>query len=56
MLLQTRVYDGKSNDCGPVHITAGAGGNREGLATRYAYILQGTIAQARVHRRLHVSG
>ncbi|KAK3445588.1 hypothetical protein EUGRSUZ_A01512 [Eucalyptus grandis] len=30
-----RVYNGKANDCGPVHITIGDGGNREGLAKRY---------------------
>ncbi|XP_010907143.1 purple acid phosphatase 22 isoform X2 [Elaeis guineensis] len=28
----TRVYDNKANSCGPVHITIGDGGNREGLA------------------------
>ncbi|ONK57417.1 uncharacterized protein A4U43_C09F300 [Asparagus officinalis] len=27
-----RVYDNKANSCGPVHITIGDGGNREGLA------------------------
>ncbi|XP_030453750.2 probable purple acid phosphatase 20 isoform X1 [Syzygium oleosum] len=31
----TRVYNGNANDCGPVHITIGDGGNREGLAKRY---------------------
>ncbi|KAI4388358.1 hypothetical protein MLD38_000692 [Melastoma candidum] len=31
----TRVYKGKLNPCGPVHITIGDGGNREGLAHRY---------------------
>lgn len=31
----THVYEGKANDCGPVHITIGDGGNREGLAKRY---------------------
>lgn len=30
---QTRVYDKNSDQCGPVHITIGDGGNREGLAT-----------------------
>lgn len=30
-----RVYNGKSDPCGPIHITIGDGGNREGLATRY---------------------
>jgi acid phosphatase type 7 len=29
---QTRVYDNKPNPCGPVYITIGDGGNREGLA------------------------
>ncbi|XP_017698163.2 purple acid phosphatase 22-like isoform X2 [Phoenix dactylifera] len=27
-----RVYDNEANSCGPVHITIGDGGNREGLA------------------------
>ncbi|KAK2364362.1 purple acid phosphatase [Trifolium repens] len=31
----TRVYKDKIDKCGPVHITIGDGGNREGLATRY---------------------
>lgn len=31
----TRVYNGKAENCGPVHITIGDGGNREGLATKY---------------------
>ncbi|KAK4344514.1 hypothetical protein RND71_034690 [Anisodus tanguticus] len=30
-----RVYEGKSDPCGAVHITIGDGGNREGLAHRY---------------------
>ncbi|XP_068668082.1 purple acid phosphatase 18-like [Aristolochia californica] len=30
-----RVYDGKRDPCGPVHITIGDGGNREGLAQRF---------------------
>ncbi|MCD7449875.1 Purple acid phosphatase 18 [Datura stramonium] len=30
-----RVYNGKSDPCGAVHITIGDGGNREGLAHRY---------------------
>eukprot|EP00887_Chlorella_sp_A99_P002286 scaffold10.g2286.t1 len=30
-----RVYDGRRDDCGPVYINIGDGGNREGLATRY---------------------
>ncbi|KAM7526071.1 hypothetical protein LguiA_015973 [Lonicera macranthoides] len=31
----TRVYNDEANKCGPVHITIGDGGNREGLATKY---------------------
>ncbi|KAE8666297.1 putative purple acid phosphatase 20 [Hibiscus syriacus] len=31
----TRVYNGKADDCGPVYITIGDGGNREGLANKY---------------------
>ncbi|KAG7961371.1 hypothetical protein I3843_09G012000 [Carya illinoinensis] len=31
----TRVYNGKTDNCGPVHITIGDGGNREGLASKY---------------------
>ncbi|XP_021764750.1 probable purple acid phosphatase 20 [Chenopodium quinoa] len=31
----TRVYDGKANKCGPMHITIGDGGNREGLARKF---------------------
>ncbi|KAI4348981.1 hypothetical protein L6164_009641 [Bauhinia variegata] len=31
----TRVYKDKADSCGPVHVTIGDGGNREGLATRY---------------------
>ncbi|KAJ4783029.1 Purple acid phosphatase [Rhynchospora pubera] len=30
-----RVYKGKVDSCGPMHITIGDGGNREGLARRY---------------------
>ncbi|CAI0423664.1 unnamed protein product [Linum tenue] len=30
-----RVYRDKADDCGPVHITIGDGGNREGLATKF---------------------
>ncbi|CAA0837854.1 Probable purple acid phosphatase 20 [Striga hermonthica] len=30
-----RVYNNKADDCGPVYITIGDGGNREGLANRY---------------------
>lgn len=29
---QGRVYNGKTDTCGPIHITIGDGGNREGLA------------------------
>ncbi|XVE61503.1 hypothetical protein DITRI_Ditri06bG0045600 [Diplodiscus trichospermus] len=31
----TRVYNGEADNCAPVHITIGDGGNREGLATKY---------------------
>ncbi|GKB90105.1 probable purple acid phosphatase 20 [Tanacetum coccineum] len=31
----TRVYKQKADKCGPVHITIGDGGNREGLASKY---------------------
>lgn len=31
---QTRVYKDEANKCGPVHITIGDGGNREGLASK----------------------
>uniref|UniRef100_A0A7N0UBV4 Purple acid phosphatase n=1 Tax=Kalanchoe fedtschenkoi TaxID=63787 RepID=A0A7N0UBV4_KALFE len=31
----TRVHDNKADPCGPIHITIGDGGNREGLAKRY---------------------
>ncbi|KAK7385524.1 hypothetical protein VNO78_31246 [Psophocarpus tetragonolobus] len=31
----TRVYKDKPDDCGPVYITIGGGGNREGLATQF---------------------
>ncbi|KAJ8483725.1 hypothetical protein OPV22_016210 [Ensete ventricosum] len=31
----TRVHDGKADACGPVHITIGDGGNREGLAKKF---------------------
>ncbi|KAL0410091.1 UNVERIFIED_CONTAM: putative purple acid phosphatase 20 [Sesamum latifolium] len=30
-----RVYKNQADECGPVHITIGDGGNREGLATRF---------------------
>ncbi|XP_056692990.1 probable purple acid phosphatase 20 isoform X2 [Spinacia oleracea] len=39
----TRVYDGKANKCGPVHITIGDGGNREGLATKEASFGHGQL-------------
>ncbi|XAR56681.1 Acid phosphatase [Bertholletia excelsa] len=32
-----RVYGGRSDPCGAVHITIGDGGNREGLAHRYLH-------------------
>ncbi|KAI3912352.1 hypothetical protein MKW92_042819 [Papaver armeniacum] len=32
-----RVYGEKANRCGPVHITIGDGGNREGLSGNYIY-------------------
>ncbi|KAK6942622.1 Iron/zinc purple acid phosphatase-like C-terminal domain [Dillenia turbinata] len=31
----TRVYQDQANDCGPIYITIGDGGNREGLASKY---------------------
>ncbi|GMH23167.1 hypothetical protein Nepgr_025010 [Nepenthes gracilis] len=31
----TRVYQGQANDCAPIYINVGDGGNREGLATTY---------------------
>ncbi|CAL5335721.1 unnamed protein product [Camellia sinensis] len=30
-----RVYGGRSDSCGAVHVTVGDGGNREGLASKY---------------------
>ncbi|PWA52289.1 purple acid phosphatases superfamily protein [Artemisia annua] len=30
-----RVYNEKADNCGPMHITIGDGGNREGLASKY---------------------
>ncbi|KAF9599363.1 hypothetical protein IFM89_036849 [Coptis chinensis] len=30
-----RVYSDKADNCGPIHITIGDGGNREGLASKY---------------------
>ncbi|EPS59886.1 hypothetical protein M569_14917, partial [Genlisea aurea] len=30
-----RVYNGDPNPCGPVHVTIGDGGNREGLASQF---------------------
>lgn len=32
ILFQTRIYNEAENSCGPVYITIGDGGNREGLA------------------------
>ncbi|CAN1318759.1 Purple acid phosphatase 18 [Linum perenne] len=32
-----RVYNGNSDPCGPVYITIGDGGNKEGLATKYVF-------------------
>ncbi|KAF3954378.1 hypothetical protein ACB098_09G051500 [Castanea mollissima] len=31
----TRVYNNKENECGPVYVTVGDGGNREGLALTF---------------------
>ncbi|KAK4481174.1 hypothetical protein RD792_012055 [Penstemon davidsonii] len=31
----TRVYDNKADQCGPMHVTIGDGGNREGLAMTF---------------------
>ncbi|KAH0453779.1 hypothetical protein IEQ34_018103 [Dendrobium chrysotoxum] len=31
----TRVFNNKEDECGPIHITIGDGGNREGLASDY---------------------
>lgn len=33
--MQARVFDNEEDDCGPLHITIGDGGNREGLATDF---------------------
>ncbi|XXG73064.1 hypothetical protein AAC387_Pa07g2044 [Persea americana] len=33
--LWTRVYDNSVNPCGPIHVTIGDGGNREGLALQF---------------------
>ncbi|WOG89508.1 hypothetical protein DCAR_0208746 [Daucus carota subsp. sativus] len=33
----TRVYKDQANNCGPVYINIGDGGNREGLASKYQY-------------------
>ncbi|KAF5807076.1 putative Acid phosphatase [Helianthus annuus] len=30
----TRVYNGKSEPCGPIQLIIGNGGNKEGIATR----------------------
>lgn len=32
VFLQTRIYKKKADPCGPVYVTIGDGGNREGLA------------------------
>jgi len=32
--LQTRIYDNKADPCGPLFVTIGDGGNREGLALK----------------------
>ncbi|XVF55692.1 hypothetical protein PTKIN_Ptkin06aG0057300 [Pterospermum kingtungense] len=37
----TRVYNVKADKCGPVYITIGDGGNREGLATKYLEVTTG---------------
>jgi hypothetical protein len=34
---QTRIYDNEADSRGPMYITIGDGGNREGLALKYAY-------------------
>lgn len=31
---QTRVYNNEEKQCGPVYVTVGDGGNREGLALK----------------------
>ncbi|KGN48257.1 probable purple acid phosphatase 20 [Cucumis sativus] len=31
----TRVYNGEANNCAPIYITIGDGGNREGLASKF---------------------
>ncbi|KAG5003160.1 hypothetical protein AAZX31_10G066600 [Glycine max] len=31
----TRIYDNKADSCGPLYVTIGDGGNREGLALRF---------------------
>jgi len=33
---QTRIYDNEADSRGPMYITIGDGGNREGLALKYA--------------------
>lgn len=33
--MQTRVYDNSKDGCGPMHVTIGDGGNREGLANKF---------------------
>lgn len=34
LLQQNRVYNGKPDPCGAIHITIGDGGNKEGLARK----------------------
>ncbi|PNY14255.1 purple acid phosphatase [Trifolium pratense] len=34
----TRIYDNKADSCGPMYVTIGDGGNREGLALSDVYI------------------
>ncbi|PWA36614.1 purple acid phosphatases superfamily protein [Artemisia annua] len=38
-----RVYNEKADNCGPVHITIGDGGNREGLASKEASFGHGEL-------------
>lgn len=40
LVRQKRVFGGRSDPCGAVHITVGDGGNREGLATKYDFRCQ----------------
>ena len=34
VVLQTRIYNEEADACGPLYLTVGDGGNREGLALR----------------------